>query len=281
MEDEAAPLTCALLVALRLISRHALAASARVVPRPVRLAQVGRAVLDGSVRHAAALLLHDGRELGPGRRVREDGERHGDGLAQHVVDADGQQRRARPLVVEREVDAASRDGHAAHLNVNNRVVDVLERAVGRHHVGVVVRVRVPRRHHGVGEVGLGLVVVEFEGLAALVQVLGVRVQLTRAHREAHLHVQPVRVAARDVRRPNPIVHVVQVDVTHGVDPHRLPRVLLRQTPLPPLQRENDAKITIMRGSPINEERNAPMFVLQKSSESKVEFDRLVRQIGFH
>ena len=201
-------LTCTLFVALRFISRHALAAAWRIVPGAVRLTEVGRAVLYGGVRNAASFLLHDGRHLGPWRRVGEDGQTDNHRLAHDVVDSDAQQGGAGALVVKGEVHTAAGDGHTAHLHVSDGVIDVFERLVGRHHVHVTIGVRVPGRHHGVSEVRLRFVIVQFERLPALVEIFWVGEHLTCTHCEPHLYVQSIRVSASYVRCSQPIVYIV-------------------------------------------------------------------------
>ena len=151
-------LTCALLVALRLESRHALTAAAEQVPLAVRLTQVGRRLLDGRVTHAHARRLHDGRHARARRGVLEDGEVQGHRRALDIIDPDREHGGAGALVVQRKIYTLSLNVHRARLCVNHRVFRSLERLVGRHHVHVAVRGRVPRGQHGVGKVRLGLVV---------------------------------------------------------------------------------------------------------------------------
>ena len=111
-----------LFVSVGLVAGLALAAAAEEVPVAVALAQVlGRGVLHG-VGHAHAVRLFDGSEFAAGGRGREDGETGRHLRARDVVHADGQQRYARALVAESEVDTLLRHRNRTHLRVDNHLI---------------------------------------------------------------------------------------------------------------------------------------------------------------
>ena len=110
-----------LFVGVGLVAGLALATAAEQVPVTVALAQVfRRRVLDG-VGHAHAVRLLDGGEFAAGRRGREHGKTGRYLRARDVVHADGQQRNARALVSEGEINALLGYWDRTHLRVDDHL----------------------------------------------------------------------------------------------------------------------------------------------------------------
>ena len=172
-EQNQTPLTRALLpLRVSLVARHADALALGVaVPLPAGLAQVGGRGLLHRVGHAHPVVLLHPALRAPGRHLLEEGEVDGQGRARDVEDAHGHEADARALVLHGEVDApdVGVQGDGASLDVDDDVVvgGLLPHVVGGHLVDEGVGVRVPGGELVVGVVAVGLVVVQIEGLLAL------------------------------------------------------------------------------------------------------------------
>ena len=202
----------------RVVPGHAQAAAGVEEPGPGGGAEVRRRLTHGGVRDTRSLDRDDGRRVGAGGDVRERREADGDAGAHLVVDADGEESHAGPLVVEREVDAGGRvEGDAPRLRVDRRVVDVGEDAIGGDDVDGRVGDLVPGRRRRRRRVGVRREVVEAERLLALLQLGGVGEVGTLAYGELHLDVEAVGAGARDPRHPQPVADRRDGHRADGVD----------------------------------------------------------------
>ncbi|TNN55895.1 hypothetical protein EYF80_033894 [Liparis tanakae] len=182
-----------------------------------------------------------GGALGPRHSLWKDGKVLHHAWALLVKHPHGQQRHAGAVVLEGQVEAVLRQrAEAPHFRVDlhqaSAEVHLREAFVRRDGVHLEVRRLHPEGGAFGGDDGVGLVVVEVEGLFARAGDFGDGAAV--AHRESDLHVDALRSTPVDEGGEQPVVLTGVEDVAHLVGPDGV-EVFIIATHLLPLQKEKE------------------------------------------